>query len=336
MALRIGFATEFYTLWDITTEKQYSQDENGNGVCTGIRTYYWFKGNVSKDLEKVKAKYPTLDIDYDLKGKNGSWEKFEKVDQYRDDEFGWGKVAGHSILESNSLWHLWTVYENHLNHRKENKRRAAYCRRRLIQLGELVSHVWFEMKDSGDLNWGKRDENGNCLPERHEDIQVRRKYISAKKLKSIQERERIEKMSGHFFNAGEKVVLEVKELNRFNFETQYGGGTIVIYETKCGKIVKYMGGSPLQLQTAEHASIDLEIENLKASTRRSLFQMDGSYSQLTPEDHDFNDKIWEERVRLEEKKKNITAEWYKVQGTVKHSVYRGVNETMLQRMKNVK
>jgi hypothetical protein len=49
---------------------------------------------------------------------------------------------------------------------------------------------------------------------------------------------------GHHFTAGEKVQLSVKEVKRFSFDSIYGTTFVIMYATKCGKLVKYMGSNP--------------------------------------------------------------------------------------------
>jgi hypothetical protein len=110
-------------------------------------------------------------------------------------------------------------------------------------------------------------------------------------------------MSGHFFAPGEKVVLEIKELYSHGFDTQYGRSYIVVYETKCGKIVKYMGGSPIQLQTPEQLDIDLKIANLRSKIKNDNY-VGGVYIPLTAVELEEMDKIYDEIEALQEKQKN--------------------------------
>ena len=93
----IGFATQFYTLWDITTEEEYFTDNYGNHWLKGIKTNYWYIQNISKDLAVVKAKYPDLKIDEELKGKTASWEK--RSEDLTPHILKFGKYSGRSISE---------------------------------------------------------------------------------------------------------------------------------------------------------------------------------------------------------------------------------------------
>jgi hypothetical protein len=76
----IGFATEFYTLWDYNTENLYTTDARGNHHHTGVKHNYYYIQNISKDLETVKAKYPGLSIDEGLRGKHRSFDRVDRIE----------------------------------------------------------------------------------------------------------------------------------------------------------------------------------------------------------------------------------------------------------------
>lgn len=95
---KIGFATEFYTLWDVTEEPKYFTDSYGNHWLQEIKTYYGYIQNISKDLATVKAKYPDLDIDEDLRGKNRSWSRTTQED-LTPHILKFGKYSGKPIAE---------------------------------------------------------------------------------------------------------------------------------------------------------------------------------------------------------------------------------------------
>jgi len=69
MARLIGFATEFYTLWDVQEECRYTTDSQGKSWLTGKDYKFFYIKNVSTDLNKVKSLYPDLSIDESLRGK---------------------------------------------------------------------------------------------------------------------------------------------------------------------------------------------------------------------------------------------------------------------------
>lgn len=76
----IGFANQFYTLWNVDTEPVYTCDSYGKYWLTGYNTHYFYIKNISTDIEKVKSLYPTLTIDEDLKGHTNSWERKSQED----------------------------------------------------------------------------------------------------------------------------------------------------------------------------------------------------------------------------------------------------------------
>lgn len=100
MKQAIGFANKFFTLWSIDTEPVYTTDANGKHWLTGHNTRYTYHKNISFDIEKAKALYPTLEVWDDLRGKTSSWTK--KMDDKEDlcpQIMKFGKYYGHSIDE---------------------------------------------------------------------------------------------------------------------------------------------------------------------------------------------------------------------------------------------
>jgi uncharacterized protein (DUF3820 family) len=80
MIQAIGFANKFFTLWSIDTEPVYTTDAYGKHWLTGYNTRYTYHKNISFDLEKAKALYPTLEVQEDLRGKTNSWTTENKED----------------------------------------------------------------------------------------------------------------------------------------------------------------------------------------------------------------------------------------------------------------
>ena len=75
----IGFATQFYTLWNYEAVPQYKTDSYGNHHQKGIEHKYYYCKNVSTDLDKVKALFPNVEIDTELRG-TSSFTRNEKLD----------------------------------------------------------------------------------------------------------------------------------------------------------------------------------------------------------------------------------------------------------------
>jgi hypothetical protein len=88
MALAIGFANQFYTLWDVSTEDTYATSENGTHYVSGFKTNFTFYQNLSTDLDKAQDKASlkgckNLNPDSELRGKSNSWFQFEKSDEQK-------------------------------------------------------------------------------------------------------------------------------------------------------------------------------------------------------------------------------------------------------------
>lgn len=109
----IGFANKFYTLWSIDTEAVYTTDSYGKHWLTGYNTRYTYHKNISFDLDKAKALYPTLEIQEDLRGKTNSWIAENKED-FCPQIMKFGKYYGKDInelLEQDFQYLIW-ICEN--------------------------------------------------------------------------------------------------------------------------------------------------------------------------------------------------------------------------------
>lgn len=107
----IGFATQFYTLWDYSQEPTYQTDAYGNHHCTGVKHIYSYIKNISTDLDKVKVLYPTLVIDESVKGKTNSFDYYAKQDLPANYFWG-GKYRGKlidEIMVSDFQYCLWSA-----------------------------------------------------------------------------------------------------------------------------------------------------------------------------------------------------------------------------------
>lgn len=94
----IGFATKFYTLWNVTYETLYVQDSYGNYHTSGVRQHNNYIKNISMDRAKVEAVYPNVSIDESLRGATRSFS----VDHKKDlpvEYFWFGKYNGQLIEE---------------------------------------------------------------------------------------------------------------------------------------------------------------------------------------------------------------------------------------------
>lgn len=147
----IGFATHFYTLWNYETVPQYKTDNYGNHHQTGIEHKYYYCKNVSTDLDKVKALYPSVDIDTELRG-TSSFTRNEKMD-LPNNYFWAGKYAGKlidEILDSDFNYCLWSAENYNMpyitNHPKyiayfeaiEQKKRLDIENAQTVKVGDVV------------------------------------------------------------------------------------------------------------------------------------------------------------------------------------------------------
>lgn len=97
----LGFATQFFTLWEVSRESvTYYGRPATRVVCTFIK-------NVSKDEQVARAKYPDAPFDATLRGCR-SFSRVE-VEKYADDVFAFGKYAGTPVADCDDLGYLFWV-----------------------------------------------------------------------------------------------------------------------------------------------------------------------------------------------------------------------------------
>lgn len=96
--LKIGFANQYYTLWDVTAQPKYFTDSYGKHHIQCMITHYNYIKNISTDLEKVKTLHPDLVIDNELRGKTSSWVSSSEED-LTPEILKFGKYSGKSIQE---------------------------------------------------------------------------------------------------------------------------------------------------------------------------------------------------------------------------------------------
>ena len=87
MALKIGFARKYYTVWDYSVS--YRTDARG---VTYKTEHYVFLRNASMDKEKALAKYPDATYCEDLRGRTRSWDYEKRIIEYN--KFHVGKYSG--------------------------------------------------------------------------------------------------------------------------------------------------------------------------------------------------------------------------------------------------
>lgn len=104
--LAIGFSKQYYTLWSITEEAQYSTNMRGEHYHSHIRVTFTYIQNLSKDInlavEKAKLRgCVNLEPDLELYGRNSGFYKDIKTSCEIPDklhfEFNFGKYFGQDI-----------------------------------------------------------------------------------------------------------------------------------------------------------------------------------------------------------------------------------------------
>jgi hypothetical protein len=147
----IGFATQFYTLWDYEAVPQYKTDSYGNHHQTGVNHNYYYIKNVSTDIDKVKTLFPSVEIDTELRG-TSSFTRNEKLD-LPENYFWGGKYTGKlidDILEVDFKYCLWSAENYNMpyitNHPKyiahfeaiAKAEQAEINAKKLLKVGDVV------------------------------------------------------------------------------------------------------------------------------------------------------------------------------------------------------
>ena len=103
--LKIGKATKYYTLWDVTSELQYTTNQRGENLPFYNKVSFIYLQNLSLDLEKAVAKAKSkgvteLEPDEELFGRNRSWSRKEYIQKvYEPYQFRFGKYESTDIRD---------------------------------------------------------------------------------------------------------------------------------------------------------------------------------------------------------------------------------------------
>lgn len=131
----IGFASKFYTLWDVTRE--HFTNEYGR---RGERVTATYIKNVSMDEQTARAKYPNAPVDMTLRG-HSSWTRTQ-WEPLPSDVFPCGQYMGKPIAECRDFGYLyWAVDRNMLC--GESREIAVDA---LLKSGEYVYYAGILMK----------------------------------------------------------------------------------------------------------------------------------------------------------------------------------------------
>lgn len=146
--LRIGFTTEFYTLWNVTTREEYV-----NEYYSYTKVLYTYIQNLSTDLNKAIAKAEEmgckdLSVDTDLFGRNKSFET--KKDNIKPKQ----------CTEEVILWRM--ICSNSSEYTKEVKEGA---KQQLIDLGyaQIVNNALVSTKHAEAYAQWFEDKATNVL-----------------------------------------------------------------------------------------------------------------------------------------------------------------------------
>lgn len=276
MSQIIGFAGNFYTLWNYERKENWSTNSRGEHYLSNITHNYYYIKNISIDLEKVKRLHPDLGIDENLRGKTQSWERNEKI-ELPYNLFPFGKLMGEDIATCNDIWQLERTYSN-----DNNPRRKAVARRRLIELGELVRFDWIDYKfvSASDYNDFKGipaiEYYNNAVAEfkakgfkvnqsLYEKIaiegsettvfEIPRKYCTKKQYAYFlakQQKDAENAASVFLHTDGEKVTLDIKEIESYGYDSQFGYVFIKKYVSKDGAVYTYKGSSPTYIEDKDN------------------------------------------------------------------------------------
>jgi len=234
--LIIGFSGTYYCLWSWRNETFYSMTGSGSYAATGGTTKYGYIKRISTDLNKVKELYPNLTIDMDLHGQK--WERSgseAKREVLPNDVFPYGfRGVGDKIMESNEVKFLWSLY---LSSNFGIGRSKVYARRRLVELGLLVPY-----KTSNNIEVMRYDNESYQEVPTGEVIVVRQSYCSPKYAAKLEAAKSM--VRGHFYNDGDKVVLKVKKIGSFSFDTKFGKCFVIEYKDAENRVFKYKGSTP--------------------------------------------------------------------------------------------
>lgn len=105
MALRIGFANKYYTLWEYNVS--YRTNEKGISFKTES---YRFLHNASKDKDRALAKYPDAIYDENLRGRHNSWSYEKRMIDYN--KYHCGKYMGIMFTASTDYDYMMWFYNN--------------------------------------------------------------------------------------------------------------------------------------------------------------------------------------------------------------------------------
>lgn len=238
----IGFAREYYTLWQMVTIPKYENIE-GSRTHVGTEYNYNYIQNLSKDLDKaidkVEKSWGVKDPEVDESLRGVTTRSFSRYEHRAlpFDVFPYGKLKYTPIMDSNDVWQLQRVYdgEGSVGGDKEFEtsiptRRRVLARRRLIQLEELTK------------------VEGKWLTKR--EIEHNKKIVE----------------SVWMHNDGERVELKLLIVSEKHYNTDFGLTSIITYNSENGDVYVYKGSNPPYVEDKD------KFFNAKATIKHSEYK----------------------------------------------------------------
>lgn len=155
--LKIGKSTKYYTLWNVTSELQYTTNSRGEHLPSYNKVSFTYLQNLSLDkdkaIEKAKSKGVTeLEPDEELFGRNRSWSRREYIQKvYEPYQFRFGKYESSDIRDCEDSNYLRWYFGETSN---------EFARDRVIELEPNVYTIYDERieKIEDVEKWAEQDE----------------------------------------------------------------------------------------------------------------------------------------------------------------------------------
>ena len=280
----IGFTEKYYTLWMVNESE----------------TDGYYVKNLSMDLDIAKSKVEgEYEVDLERRGTTWTFPSYCELPDAEADEFSFGMFRNQKIMETGNhkvskdrqyiiptdddIWQLERAAKS-----ETTPERQELAVKRLMELDSKYDFVPFR-----DGYWDRK-ERDEILE--HEAEETRKANLKR----------------GHFFNDKDKVELELRTLEAFGFDGSYGYCNVRTYESKCGRIFKYLGSCPPDLNELEYhytksgkRYITIEDDSfykvsatIKHSEYKTRVNVGSSYKDRTPEDWGKVEETNEKETRL--------------------------------------
>ena len=210
--LAIGFSGKYYTLWEgkvVTRQMDWGFE---------TRRYYSFRKNLGKNLPKIQAAYPGVEVNEKLNGHRRNFEEFDKRIISSPEHFHFGKYARKRIDECEDLSYL----EWYIEQITEDKPHLEVVTKYLEQNGYEISWCGKLIYLLNPVEVKKR----NLVKDKYKDI-----------LKKLETREPIHiapernlNSVGEYYNSAMEITYKFKD-----YVTNYWDGYVFVLPTINGK-----------------------------------------------------------------------------------------------------